>query len=250
MKENNLPEIFTDQLLQLNTEDIIAVVSFGGLHRENKIIKDWSDIDIIIVWKKIKSEYSELLSLVVSKFEEQNRIRLDVRQITEGELLNNRHLYNESIINALKRSGQHTVLFGKIPSIDIPLQQEKMSNLFDINETMFFIRKYCLQIYSDKKQIKKYFPTVIRKTYKIVRASLGLFEVFCNPYEESLVEIRKIVPDFDFNILETLINIRISFSQISSDDLFPVLRDIEKFLEDFVPLILELYDKKQSAFII
>lgn len=236
---------FLKKIIAFQPGNIQAIILLGGVFRNKRIINQWTDIDLIIIWKEILNVDLVEFSNIISEWEKLYNIRLDITQISNKELINptlTPYLYNGIIINALKRNNVRELLYGSIPEFTISDEQEKQSALFYINNMLFWQREYYIEtlLRSTNEQIKQLLPILIRRTFSIVRASLRLFDIFCHPYEDSISYIEKIFPDLSTEILWKMIHIKNHFDEYHFKD-WEMLLQIRKFTETFVFIVIDKY---------
>ena len=241
---------FLDKVIAFQPENIQAVVLLGGIFRNKKIINQWSDIDLIIIWKDILSVDLVEFSDIIDDWERSYMIRLDITQVSVKELMDinlSQYLFNGIIINALKRDDVRDVIYGSIPDFKISDEQEKQSALFYINHMLFWQREYYIEslLRSNNEQIKSLIPILIRRTFSIVRASLRLFDIYCHPYEDSIYNIENKFPEICTNVLWKMLDIKDSFDEFQFNDI-DILLEIRNFTEIFVDTILKKYNDTLS----
>lgn len=233
-------------ICSIGKKEMTAIVLLGGINREKIIIDGWSDLDLILIWKNISCKSLKFVSKVINNIEKKYDIRIDINQILEKEIVNDVYkefLFNGIIINSLKRNDQHIVLFGRIPEISISDEQEKSAALYYINQMLFWQREYFIEFIYKKESIRKYYPQLLRRTFSIVRASLRLFDIFCNPYEESINNLEKIFPKYNVLLLKKLLYIRSNFKIIKENELKRTADNIHKFIESYIPFIIKEYSE-------
>ncbi len=239
---------FISGILENEIENVKAILLIGSINREKKIIQDWSDLDFIIIWKNLQKLNFERLASTIERIESKYSLRIDLNQISEAELSDitySQCLYNGIIMNAIKRPHQHQILFGSLPDFQITDQQEKQAALYYINQMLFWKREYFIETLFRTSNLKDNFPQLLRRTFSIVRASLRLFDIFCNPYEDTIENAENVFPEFKFEVLQKLHLIKNNYSSIEVCKLEETLIEISNFIETFIPLVLRKYNEKR-----
>lgn len=241
-------ESFLNDVINFQPENIQAIILLGGIFRNKQIINQWSDIDLIIIWKDIIHVDFVEFSNIIANWERSHLVRLDIIQISKYELTDyqlSQHLYNGIVINVLKRENTREILYGSIPDFVISEEQEKQSALFYINNMLFWQREYYIEtlLRSNLNQIKPLLPILIRRTFSIVRAGLRLFDIFCHPYEDSIYHIESIFPNVSTEILWKMLDIKNGFDKYCFNDT-NLLIEIRNFTEIFVCTIIKKYNNE------
>ncbi len=239
---------FVSGVLENEIENVKAILLIGSINREKKIIQDWSDLDFIVIWKNFQKVDLGRLADTVERIETKYSLRIDLNQISESELSDitySQYLYNGIIMNAIKRAHQHQILYGSLPDFQITDQQEKQAALFYINQMLFWQREYFIETLLRTNDLKDKFPQLLRRTFSIARASLRLFDIYCNPYEETIENIESIFPECKFETLQKLLLIKNNYSSIEVSKLEECLIEISHFIETFIPMVLRKYNGKR-----
>lgn len=243
---------FLNLVISHNKNNIETIILYGGLVRDKKCIRYWSDIDIIIIFKDILERNANNLAKIINKLENKYSIRLDISQLSLEDLTNDyllRSNFNSEIINVLSmRENVSIVLFGKMPKFDISSEQEKRAAIFYINKTLNLFRRYLIEFVYKENSIKTFkisLSRIIRWTFSIIRASLRLFNIQTHPYKSSLNYLINLFPELDLALLEELINLRENFNQIEID--FSIFTNIEIFIENYIKLILRRYYENETV---
>lgn len=237
-----------DNIIANHHENIEAILLYGGLVRDSKIFDEWSDIDIILVFKDITRRSAINLAKILQLLENRYYIRIDLTQISLKELVDERlakHCFNSEIINALSmRENVSIVVFGQIPSVSFTLQQEKQAATFYVLNTLNLFRRYLIEtLYRGNinDHIKADLNRIIRWTFSIVRASLRFFDIHTHPYEYCLPFVNQLFPELDISLLRQLILIRSNMSVVTVDNALEIVQEVEKFIEEYVALALRRY---------
>jgi len=176
-------------------------------------------------------------------------IRIDLTQISLKELTNERLAkccFNSEIINALStRENVSIVVFGRMPSISFPPEQEKRAALFYIMNTLGLFRRYVIEVLHKgnvEEHIKADLRRIIRWVFSIIRASLRLFNIYTHPYEDSLTYLEQIFPELDISLLTQLTHLRKNISRVNNaSEMIQIVQRVEMFIEEYVPLCLGRY---------
>jgi len=229
-----------------NPENIETILLYGGLVRDSRAFSDWSDIDVIVIFKDITKRSATGLAKIIEQIESRYSIRIDLSQISLAELTDGalgQSCYNSEIINAISmRKGVSIVLFGYVPSVRFPVEQEKQAALFYIQNTLGLFRRYLIEVvYRDRPNvdIASVLARTIRWTFSIIRASLRLFDIYTHPYVPSLYYVEQLFPEIDLSLLNELIYIRENLDMADID--YSIFAEIELFIETYVTLTIRKY---------
>ena len=204
-----------NNIIASNLKNIETILLFGGIVRDSKVFKEWSDIDIVVIFKDITKRSAADLAKILQQLESRYSIRIDLIQISLKELTDERLagcFLNSGIINALSmRENVSILVFGHVPSVSFTTEQEKQAAIFYIVNTLNLFREYLIEVFyrnNLEEHIKTDFKRIIRWVFSIIRASLRLFDIYTHPYEYSLPFVRQIFPEVDTSLLLQLIRIR------------------------------------------
>lgn len=235
-----------NKIIANNPENIETILLYGGIIRDSKVFNEWSDIDIVVVFKDITKRSAVNLAKVLQQLETRHSIRIDLTQISLKELTDERLArccFNSEIINALSpRENVSIVVFGNVPSVSFTPEQEKQAAILYIMNTLALFRRYLIEVlYRDnvEEHIKADLKRIIRWLFSIIRASLRLFDIYTHPYEYSLPFVKQIFPEVDTSLLLRLIRIRKNISTV--DNASELVQEIEIFIEEYVVLSLRRY---------
>jgi len=212
-------------------------------------IRYWSDIDLIIIFKDYNFLLTKFLGDLAKRLDRKYKIRIDINLVYKSDidLLFRRKKYCSSeIMNALNKRNVK-VLYGSLDSIALDEFNEKDAVYTYLNVTMLIFRRYYVEnIHNDfdANKCKIYLQRIIRMVFSILRSSLRLLDVFVNPYDDTLTEIKKLNILFpnEQDLLEKIINIRINFDAIDTTDIdmfMNLFSDIEMFVERYVILVFK-----------
>jgi len=236
----------TNNIIASNLKNIETILLFGGIVRDSKVFKEWSDIDIVVIFKDITKRSAADLAKILQQLESRYSIRIDLIQISLKELTDERlagSFLNSGIINALSmRENVSILVFGHVPSVSFTTEQEKQAAILYIVNTLALFREYLIEVlYRNnlEEHIKTDFKRIIRWVFSIIRASLRLFDIYTHPYEYSLPFVRQIFPEVDTSLLLKLIRIRKNINIV--DNASKLVQEIEIFIEEYVVLSLRRY---------
>ncbi len=235
-----------DNIIACNSENIETILLYGGLVRDSKAFKNWSDIDIIIIFKDITRRNFIELAEIIEQLESRYSIRIDLSQISLIELIDEvlrQFCYHSEIINAISmRKNVSIVLFGHIPIVRFSAEQEKQAALFYINNTLGLFRRYLVEVAYKNTSNADAMSTlgrIIRWTFSIIRASLRLFDIYTHPYAPSLEHVKQLFPEVNLSLLNELIYIRENLA--TADINYSIVAEIELFVENYVRLAIRRY---------
>lgn len=239
-------EEFINNVIANNRENIETILLYGGIVRDSKVYDNWSDIDIIVVFKDITRRNAIDLTKILQNLETRYSIRIDLTQISLKELTDGtlaKYCFNSQILSALSmRENVSIVVFGRVPSLSFTPEQEKQAAKFYLTHTLGLFREYLVEVLyrrGDQDHAKTDLKRITRWTFSIIRASLRLFNIYAHPYEYSLPFVKQIFPELDISLLQELINIRKDprvFNNFSE-----IVQKVETFIEEYVVLCLKKY---------
>lgn len=232
-----------------NPQNIEAILLYGGIVRDSRIFDDWSDIDVIVIFRDITKRNAFELAKIIERLETKYSIRIDLTQISLKEIVDSvlaKCFFNSEIINALSmREGVSIVVFGRVPNVNFTLEQERQAALFYITNTLSLLRRYIIEVlYRGKVEdhIKADLKRIVRWLFSIIRASLRLFNIYTHPYEYSIPYLKRIFPELDISFLIQLIHLRKNINRYNNtSELIQIVQKIEKFTEEYVALCLRRY---------
>lgn len=234
------------------SHEIIAIILQGGTAREKNPIKNWSDIDLIIIYEKYNPLLSQFLAKVSNELDKSYSLRLDINLIYRNDIKNNfrRVKYCSSeIMNALSKRNIK-ILYGSLDSLALDGFNEKEAVYTYLNVTLLIFRRYYIEnIYYNYKYLnyKMYLQRILRMVFSIIRSSLRLLNIYVNPYLESLIEIKKlnILSLEHIKLLEDLIYIRNNFNKLNVKDdkyFIKLFADIEYFVEYYINYAIDNFN--------
>jgi len=236
-------EELINNIIANNPENIETILVYGSLVRDSTVFNEWSDIDIIVVFKDITKRNAIDLAKVLQELETRYSIRIDLTQISLKELTDERlarWFFNSEIINAFSmRENVSIVVFGCVPSVSFTSEQEKQAAILYIMNTLALFRRYLVEVlYRDNVEdhIQADLKRIIRWVFSIIRSSLRLFDIYTHPYEHSIPVVKQIFPELDISLLIQLIHIRKNVNTV--DNTSELVQKIETFIEEYVVLCL------------
>jgi len=118
-----------NNIIASNLKNIETILLFGGIVKDSKAFKEWSDIDIVVIFKDITKRSAADLAKILEQLESRYSIRIDLIQISLKELTDERlagFYLNSGIVNALSmRENVSILVFGHVPSVSFTTEQEK-----------------------------------------------------------------------------------------------------------------------------
>lgn len=232
-----------------NHDNIQAILLYGGVVRDSKVFDDWSDIDIIVVFKDIMKRSAVDLTKILQRLEAQYFIQIDLTQISLREVTDDRltkcYLSSE-VINTLSMTDNVSIVaFGDISIVSFTAEQEKQAAIFYIGNTLGLLRRYYVEVLyrgNVEDHIKADLRRIIRWVFSITRASLRLFNIYTHPYEDSLPYLKRIFPELDMSLLARLTGLRKNINALNDAlEMIQVAQKIEIFIEEYVALCLGRY---------
>lgn len=237
---------FIDGVVAHNPENVETILLYGGLVRDAKVFDKWSDIDLIVVFGDISKRSAIGLARVKQQLESRYSIRIDLSQLSSVELTDEslrQFCYSSEIINALSmREDVSIVLFGDMPSVHFPTEQEKQAAICYISSTLASFRRYLTEVaYKGTPRVSaaSILGRIVRWTFSIVRASLRLFDIYSHPYTYSLEYVEQLFPEVDLSLLNRLILLRENVATEEKE--LSIIGDVESFIESYVPLVMRRY---------
>ena len=248
-KYRNCLQELINNIIADSYENIEAILLYGGVVRDSKVFDNWSDIDIIVVFKDITKRSASNLAEILQRLEAQYSIRIDLTQISLRELTDGRLTrcyFSSEVINALSmRDNVSIVAFGDIPAVSFTSEQEKQAAIFYIMTTLGLLRRYFVEVLyrgNAEDHIKADLRRIIRWLFSIIRASLRLFNIYTHPYEDSLPHLERIFPELDISLLAHLTGLRKNINRVdNASEMIQVAQRIEIFIEEYVALCLGRY---------
>lgn len=233
-------------LIAHNPENIESILLYGGIVRDSKVFDEWSDIDIIVIFRDITKRNALDLATLIHRLENEYSIRIDLAQISLREITNEKLAKwnnNSEIVNALSmRENVSIVVYGHLPELSFTTEQEKQAAIYYIMNTLGLFRKYLVEVvYRDslEEHIRTDLKRISRWMFSIIRASLRLFDIYAHPYQYSLEYMERVFPEVDTSLPKQLIEMRENYNKVEIP--LEIIHEIEIFIENYVVLTLERY---------
>ena len=235
--------VFVDEAVKLNP---ICIYLFGGFGRE-MARENWSDIDILLVYKELNSHLFKAISELKKRIDHDHTIDLDINVFSEKEVAREQLLsikYNAKHADIFSgRPNIAQILYGQIEPVKNESQEDIVANKFQINQAIYQFRKSFIEGKYKTFGVKD-IKTYIKKTFSTLRASLVIMGHYVHPYEALVDLLRKLFPDYDVGLLEKLVAIRngkIALQEIVFAELFV---EIYEFLEQYIAFINSKMEKE------
>lgn len=233
-------------LIAHNPKNIESILLYGGIVRDSKVFDEWSDIDIIVIFRDITKRNALDLAILIHRLENEYSIRIDLTQISLREITNEKLAKwntNSEIVNALSmRENVSIVVYGHLPELSFTTEQEKQAAIYYIMNTLGLFRKYLVEVvYRDnlEEHIRTDLKRISRWMFSIIRASLRLFDIYAHPYQYSLEYMERVFPEVDTSLPKQLIEMRENYNKVEIP--LEIIHEIEVFIENYVVLTLERY---------
>lgn len=233
-------------LIAYNHENIESILLYGGIVRDSKVFDEWSDIDIIVVFRDITKRNALDLATLIHRFENEYSIRIDLTQISLREITNEKLVKwnnNSEIVNALSmRENVSIIVYGHLPELSFTIEQEKQAAIYYIMNTLGLFRKYIVEVVyrgNLEEHIRTDLKRISRWMFSIIRASLRLFDIYAHPYQYSLEYVERVFPEVDTSLPKQLIEMRDNYNKVEIP--LEIIHEIELFIENYVVLTLEKY---------
>ncbi len=160
-------------------KDELVMLLIIGSSSSNKVIENWSDIDVVLVLENYNFDIIEKIKAITKNF----KVKIGTTIFTKKEFINKRidpktyyHLYllqkNEIVLQYIKSNFT-------IPKIDF--NEITQSHIPHLNDKIHFYKRLILYDSLDKSQIKTLFKT----TYIIMKTVLILDGYTPKNYEET-----------------------------------------------------------------
>lgn len=246
---NKIKSSIVDKLLGALQENLAAVVLAGSFPDSFK--EKWSDIDLLIVVRKLDLDTKLKLAQVIAKLENDTGLHHGTNVIAEEELFAPRLpevLLEGKTIQALidlKKHPERIIYLDKIvdlkkayfPNTDT-LKQYSLSNI-----GMFLKRNrrtLTTTLYADKNK-KELLKREIRASLIITKLAVQYFTGEPqNEYQDTLNQAKLIFPDFDFKAIEDNFRIVGKWQELDDDkEILKIFRRIDEYIEKFAHYVFE-----------
>ena len=242
-----------NQLLDILGENLVAVILAGSFPDSFK--EEWSDIDLLIVVRKLDLDSKLKLARAITKSEDVMGLHHGINIITEEEFLTPRSpeiLLEGKILQALvnlKKYPERIIYLDKTidlervysPNVDT-LKQYSLSNI-----GMFLKRNRralttILYTNENKKELLK---REIRASLIITKLAVQYFTGKPqDKYQDILNQAKLIFPDFNFKVIEDNFHIIEKWQELNNEEeILEIFRRIDEYIEKFTYYV---FKKSQS----
>ncbi len=242
-----------NQLLDILGENLVAVILAGSFPDSFK--EEWSDIDLLIVVRKLDLDSKLKLARAITKSEDVMGLHHGINIITEEEFLTPRSpeiLLEGKTLQALvnlKKYPERIIYLDKTidlervysPNVDT-LKQYSLSNI-----GMFLKRNRralttILYTNENKKELLK---REIRASLIITKLAVQYFTGKPqDKYQDILNQAKLIFPDFNFKVIEDNFHIIEKWQELNNEEeILEIFRRIDEYIEKFTYYV---FKKSQS----
>ena len=242
-----------NQLLDILGENLVAVILADSFPDSFK--KEWNDIDLLIVVRKLDLDSKLKLARAIAKSEDVMGLHHDINIITEEEFLTPRSpeiLLEGKTLQALvnlKKYPERIIYLDKTidlervysPNVDT-LKQYSLSNI-----GMFLKRNRralttILYTNENKKELLK---REIRASLIITKLAVQYFTGKPqDKYQDILNQAKLIFPDFNFKVIEDNFHIIEKWQELNNEEeILEIFRRIDEYIEKFTYYV---FKKSQS----
>lgn len=250
---NKIKSSIVNKLLDALQENLVAIILAGSFPDSFK--EEWSDIDLLVVVRKLSFDTKLKLACVIAELENNTRIHHGINVIVEEEFLTPKFpeiLLEGKTLQALidlKRHPERIIYLDKTvglekmysPNIDI-LKRYSLSNI-----GMFLKRNrraLTTTLYTDENK-KELLKREIRASLIITKLAVQYFTG--NPqdkYQDVLNQAKLIFPDFNFEVIEDNFHIIEKWQKLNDDkEILEIFRRVDEYIEKFTRYVFE---KSQS----
>jgi hypothetical protein len=246
---NKIKLSISDTLLDALQENLAAIILAGSFPDLFK--GGWSDIDLLIVVRKIDLDTKLKLACAIAELEHNTGIHHGINVITEEEFLtpNSPEIFLEgktlqALLDLKKHPERYIYLHKTIdpekiysPNVDV-LKQYSLSNI-----GMFLKRNrraLTMTLYTDenkKELLKREIRASLIITKLAVQYSTG------NPqgkYQDVLNQAKLIFPDFNFQMIEDNFRIIEQWHELNDDkEILDIFRRVDGYIEKFTRYVFE-----------
>jgi 8-oxo-dGTP pyrophosphatase MutT (NUDIX family) len=237
-------KIFVDKMVKdLNKNlktNLFAIISSGSVNKKN-FVEGWSDIDVIIVVRKLRFFEKKKISVILTKLSKMYNIKIGIDVITREEFENpllpwltlpGKVLFTLTIL----KKRPENLLYGKITKRYVPNKKTIMKySLYNIWMLLFNLRKRIASEKIDKKSIRNLVTKEIRIAFIVTKLALQyLTQESYENYEEILENAKREFKDFNFSTLEKNIAFIKKWNSLRYEDLIKIAKETDLYLEKFV----------------
>ncbi len=253
LDSDKIKSSIVNKLLDAIGENLVAVIlagSFPGSFKE-----EWSDIDLLIVVRKLDLDTKLILARVIAKLEDDTELHHGINVITEDEFLTPKFpeiLLEGKTLQALidlKKYPERLIYFDKridlekaySPNIDA-LKQYSLSNI-----GMFLKRNrraLTTTLYTDKNK-KELLKREIRASLIITKLAVQYFTGEPqDKYQDVLNRAKLIFPDFNFKVVEDDFRIIEKWRELDdNEEILDIFKKVDEYIEKFARYV---FKKSQS----
>jgi predicted nucleotidyltransferase len=238
-----------NKLLNILGENLVAVVLAGSFPDSFK--KEWSDIDLLIVVRKLDFDSKLKLARVITKSENDTGLHHGINVITEEEfltpkspeiLLEGKTL--QCLIDLKKHPERIIYLDKKIsldnvysPNVDV-LKQYSLSNV-----GMFLKRNrrtLTTTLYTDENK-KELLKREIKASLIVTKLSVQYFTGKSqDKYQDVLNQAKFLFPDFNFKVVEDNLYIIEKWRELNNgEEILEIFRRVDEYIEKFTRYVFE-----------
>jgi predicted nucleotidyltransferase len=246
---NKIKSSIANTLLDTLQENLVAIVLAGSFPDSFK--EEWSDIDLLIVVRKLDFDTKLKLARVITESENNTGLHHGINVIAKEEFLTPKFpeiLLEGKTLQAiidLKKYPERiiyldqTIELEKVysPNIDA-LKQYSLSNI-----GMFLKRNrraLTTTLYTDKNK-KELLKREIRASLIITKLAVQYFTG--NPqgkYQDVLSQAKLVFPDFTFEVVEDNFRIIEKWQELDDDkEILEIFRRVDEYIEKFTRYVFE-----------
>lgn len=238
-----------NKILDALKENLIAIVLVGSFPDSFK--EKWSDIDLLIVVRKLNLDSKFKLARVIVKLEDDMKLHYGTNVITEEEFLMPKIpeiLLEGKTLQALidlKKHPERLIYFNKMidlekvyfPSINV-LKQYSLSNI-----GMFLKRnrRTLAATWHTNKSKKNLLKREIKASLIITKLAVQYFTGEPqDKYEDALNRAKLIFPDFNFEVIEDNFRIIKKWRELNNDkEILDIFKRVDEYIEKFVHYVFK-----------
>lgn len=246
---NKIKSSIVNKLLNALQENLVAIILAGSF--PDSFREKWSDIDLLIVVRKLDFDTKVKLAQVITESENNTKLHHGINVIAEEEFLTPKSpeiLLEGKTLQALIDLKKHperiiyldkTIDLGKVysPNVDV-LKQYSLSNI-----GMFLKRNrrtLTTTLYTDENK-KELLKREIRASLIITKLAVQYFTG--NPqgkYQDVLNQAKLIFPDFNFEVIKDNFRIIEKWQELNDDkEILEIFRRVDKYIEKFARYVFE-----------
>ena len=246
-----------NKLLVALNENLVAVVLAGSFPDSFK--EEWSDIDLLIVVRKLDLDSKLKLSRVIAKCEDDTRLHHGINVITEEEFLTPKSpeilLEGKTLqcLIDLKKHPERIIYLDKkvdldsvySPNVDT-LKQYSLSNV-----GMFLRRNrrtLTTTLYTNENK-KELLKREIRASLIITKLAVQYFTGKPqDEYRNVLKQAQLIFPDFNFEVIGDNFRIIKKWKELNNDkEILEIFRRVDEYIEKFTHHVFEKSQNKSKT---